>query len=266
VSAKNNRDRAQAKRVVQEQLAKERRRRVTLWTSLGVVALLIVVGLIGWGVAAGQESGKTANLTTPSVAVDEGTAFAVGTGPVKIDIYEDFICPACGQFEAGAASTIDQLVAANKVTVQYHPIAILDRASSTEYSTRSAAASAAAAQGGKFAEYHRALFANQPQEGSTGLTDEQILQIASSAGVTGIDDCVNSGRYSDYVTTMTQKTPVQPGAGGVHPQRRRLHRRNDPDADNADPGTDHSGALGTHHVHQSGGVAGLRRRRHHPGR
>jgi riboflavin synthase len=63
VSGKNNRDRAKAKRVVQEQLAKERRRRITLWTSLGVVALLIVVGLIGWGVAAGQESDKTAGLT-----------------------------------------------------------------------------------------------------------------------------------------------------------------------------------------------------------
>ena len=205
MSGKSNRDRAQAKRVVQEQLAKERRRRVTLWTSLGVVGLLVIVGLIGWGVAAGQESGKTANLTTPSVAVDEGTAFAVGTGPVKIDIYEDFICPACGQFESGAGATIDQLVAANKVTVQYHPIAILDRASSTEYSTRSAAASAAAAQGGKFAEYHKVLFANQPEEGSAGLDNAKLIELGKSVGLTdaAFADAVDDGTYKAWATKVT---------------------------------------------------------------
>ena len=201
----SNRDRAKAKRVVQEQLARERRRRVTLWTSLGVVVLLVIVGLIGWGVAANQESDKTAGLTTPSVAVDEGTAFAVGTGPVKIDIYEDFICPACGQFEAGAASTIDQLVAANKVTVQYHPIAILDRASSTEYSTRSAAASAAAAQGGKFAEYHKVLFANQPAEGSAGLDDAKLIELGKSVGLTdaAFADAIDKGTYKAWATKVT---------------------------------------------------------------
>jgi len=206
VSGKSNRDRAQAKRVVQEQLAKERRRRVTLWTSLGVVGLLVIVGLIGWGVAAGQESDKTANLTTPSVAVDEGTAFAVGTGPIKIDIYEDFICPACGQFESGAGATIDQLVAANKVTVQYHPIAILDRASSTEYSTRSAAASAAAAQGGKFAEYHKVLFANQPEEGSAGLDNAKLIELGKSVGLTdaAFADAVDDGTYKAWATKVTE--------------------------------------------------------------
>jgi len=205
VSGKINRDRAKAKRVVQEQLAKERRRRVTLWTSLGVVALLVIVGLIGWGLAAGQESDKTANLTTPSVAVDEGTAFAVGSGPVLIDIYEDFMCPACGQFEADAQTTIDQLVAANKVTVRYHPIAILDDASTTEYSTRSAAASAAAAQGGKFAEYHKALFANQPEEGSAGLDDATLIELGKSVGLTdaAFADAVNDGTYRAWATKVT---------------------------------------------------------------
>jgi protein-disulfide isomerase len=206
VSGKSNRDqRAQAKRVVAEQLAKERRRRVTLWTSLGVVAVLIIVGLVGWGVAAGQEREKTAGLTTPSVAVDDGTAFAVGTGPAKVDIYEDFICPACGKFESTAGATIEQLIAANKVTVQYHPIAILDRASSTEYSTRSAAASAAAAQGGKFAEYHKVLFANQPEEGSAGLDDAKLIELGKSVGLTdaAFADAVDKGTYEAWATKVT---------------------------------------------------------------
>jgi protein-disulfide isomerase len=205
MSAKNNRDRAKAKRIVQEQLARERRRRVTLFTTIGVVAVLIVAGFIGWGVAAGQEESKTANLTTPSVAVDDGTAFAVGTGPVTVDVYEDFMCPICGEFESSASATIDQLVTANKVTVRYHPIAILDRYSTTEYSTRSAAASAAAAQGGKFAEYHKVLFANQPAEGSAGLDDAKLIELGKSVGLTdtAFADAVNKGTYEAWATKAT---------------------------------------------------------------
>ncbi|GAA3337529.1 hypothetical protein GCM10020358_14120 [Amorphoplanes nipponensis] len=124
---------------------------------------------------------------------------------MKIDVYEDFICPACGRFESGATATIDQLVAANKVTVQYHPIAILDRASSTEYSTRSAAASAAAAQGGKFAEYHKVLFANQPEEGSAGLDDAKLIELGKSVGLTdaAFADAIHKGTYKAWATKVT---------------------------------------------------------------
>jgi len=203
--SKSTKERAAARKVVQQQLARERRRTVTLWTTVGVVAVLVIAGLIGWGVASGQEDDKTANLTTPTVAVDDGTAFAVGTGPVTVDIYEDFMCPHCEEFETSAATTIDQLVTAKKVTVRYHPIAILDRASSTEYSTRSAAASAAAAQGGKFAEYHKALFANQPEEGSAGLDNAKLIELGKSVGLTdaAFSDAVDKGTYDAWATKVT---------------------------------------------------------------
>jgi len=203
--SKSTKERAAARKVVQQQLAKERRRTVTLWTTVGVVAVLVIAGLIGWGVASGQENDKTANLTTPTVAVDDGTAFAAGSGPVTIDIYEDFMCPFCGKFETSAATTIDQLVAANKVTVRYHPIAILDRYSTTEYSTRSAAASAAAAQGGKFAAYHKVLFANQPAEGSAGLDDAKLIELGKSVGLTdaAFSDAVGKGTYDAWAAKVT---------------------------------------------------------------
>jgi protein-disulfide isomerase len=60
-----------------------------------------------------------------------------------------------------------------------------------------------------------AMFANQPAEDSSGLSDDQILQIASGVGVSGIDTCVTDGTYSSYVAAMTDKTPVAPGASGV---------------------------------------------------
>ena len=73
----------------------------------------------------------------------------------------------------------------------------------------------AVADGTAAVPFMQALYANQPAEGSTGLTDDEILEIASDVGVDGIDDCVTSGKYSQFVADMTEKTPVQPGAAGI---------------------------------------------------
>ena len=79
---------------------------------------------------------------------------------------------------------VGKVVTSGRITVQYHPIAILDRMSNgTEYSTRAAAASAAAAEGGKFAEFHKVLFDNQPAEGSDGLTDAKLVELGRSVGL-----------------------------------------------------------------------------------
>jgi protein-disulfide isomerase len=192
--SKGARDRANARRIVEQQRAAERRRRVTIWTSVAVVAVLVIAGLIGWGVLSRQQTSDAAKLTTPSVAVDDGTAFAVGTGPVVVDLYEDFMCPICHEFENQTGSTIKQLVADKKVTVRYHPVSILDQASNgTQYSTRAAGAAAAAAVDGKFIEYHDVLYANQPEENSDGLTDAKLIELGKSVGLgdsfaTAVDD------------------------------------------------------------------------------
>jgi protein-disulfide isomerase len=199
--SKSGRDRGRAKRIVEK--AAERRRRITLWTTIGVVAVLVIAGLTGWVVVAGQNKGK---VNTPSVAVDSGTAFQVGTGGVQIDLYEDFMCPICHQFETQTGATIKQLVAANKVTVRYHPVAILDRESNgTEYSTRSAGAAAAAAVGGKFIEYHDVLYQNQPSEGSDGLTNAKLIELGKSVGLTSsaFADAVNGRTYDAWAGQVT---------------------------------------------------------------
>lgn len=203
--SKGARDRANAKRIVEQQKAAERRRKVTLWTSVSVVALLVIAGLIGWGVVANQDKNEAGKLVTPSVAVDNGTAFAVGSGPVQVDIWEDFMCPACHQFETGAEATIQQLVDEKKVTVYYHPVSILDRFSNgTQYSTRAAGASAAAAQEGKFAEFHKVLFANQPEENSDGLSNEKLIELGKSIGLGDtFASAVNSRTYDSWVGKVT---------------------------------------------------------------
>ncbi len=203
--SKSKQDRAEkARRIVEQQRAADRRRQITLWTSVTVVLVLVIAGFIGYSTMSGQDKGE---LVTPSVAVDEGTAFATGSGPVTVDVYEDFMCPACGHFQQQSSATLTRLAASNKITLRYHPIAILDRFSSgTRYSTRAAGAAAAAAEAGKFTEFYDVLFANQPEENSEGLSNAKIIELAKSVGLTGdkFADAVNAGTYEPWATKVTE--------------------------------------------------------------
>jgi protein-disulfide isomerase len=205
--SRNNRDRAaRARQIVEQQKAAERRRKVTIWTSVAVVAVLAIAGLIGWATLSGQEQKTEAGTTeTPTVAVDDGTAFAVGTGTITVDLYEDFMCPICHEFETATGSTIKQMVAAKKITVRYHPVAILDRASNgTQYSSRAAGAAAAAAMDGKFIEYHDVLYANQPEENSDGLTDAKLVELGKSVGLGDtFAQAVTAHTYDAWATKVT---------------------------------------------------------------
>ncbi|HEX6967407.1 MAG TPA: thioredoxin domain-containing protein [Micromonosporaceae bacterium] len=191
----------QAARVVREQLARERRRRRTIWTSVIAAAVLVIGGVIGWGIYATQRSGE---FVPPPGATEDGTGIVTGSGPVTVDIYEDFLCPACRAFEEQSGATLDQLAAEGKAQVVYHPIAILDRFSTTRYSTRSSAASGCAAEGGKFREYARLLFENQPPEGGAGLSDDRLIELAAGIGL-GDDfaSCVRDGRYKGWTEHVT---------------------------------------------------------------
>lgn len=196
----------QAARVVREQLARERRRQKTLWVSVTAVAVLVIAGLVGWAVVASQDSsgGYTA---PPGVAAGDDSGIAIGTGPVKVDLYADFICPACQQYETTNKTTIDAAIAENKITLVFHPVSFLDRTTSTKYSTRSSAASGCAAEGGKFREFAAALFEKQPPEGGAGLSDDDLIQIAGGVGLVNPDfaECVRDGKYKKWTGHVTEK-------------------------------------------------------------
>jgi protein-disulfide isomerase len=119
----------------------------------------------------------------PAGATPEGDGVEVGSGPVPVDAYVDFQCPFCRQFEEHSAAAIDELIAADLITLAYHPLSFLDRLSTTHYSSRATSASGCAADGGKFREYSLALFANQPPEGGPGLSDEQLAELGRAIGL-----------------------------------------------------------------------------------
>ncbi|HKT01899.1 MAG TPA: thioredoxin domain-containing protein [Rugosimonospora sp.] len=192
----------QANRVVREQLARERRRR-RLVISIVAVLCVVAAGLAGLSV---YEVRKPASYAVPAHATGDHTGIVVSPGRVEVDLYVDYLCPNCRNFEQSAASTLDQLVSDGRIRLVYRPIAILDQNTSpTGYSSRAGSAAACAADGGRFPAYTRALYAQQPAEGSAGLSNDRLVQIGTSVGLTSpsFAQCVRAQRYVSWMAHNT---------------------------------------------------------------
>ncbi|MDL9948566.1 thioredoxin domain-containing protein [Gordonia sp. ABSL11-1] len=192
----------------------EKRRSLLIKIGAAVVLIALAVGIGVWVVQSNKSAtGSSADVTVATDNAYRITAAPQGTEPpVTVNIVEDFQCPACRQFEEQFSDVLGQLRANPKVAVDYQPIAFLDRMSSTEYSTRSANASACVAQatagGGNFdtwLKFHNLLYANQPEEGGAGLTDGQLNDYANQAGAPNVRQCIEDRQYADFVQETTQK-------------------------------------------------------------
>ena len=144
----------------------------------------------------------------PAGATPEGDAVVVGAGDIRVDVFIDFLCPFCRRFELSAAGTALAGLAADGLTsLAYHPMNFLDEASTTNYSTRAAAASGCAADQGRFLDYAHALFVNQPPEGGAGLSDAELAGLGQAAGLEGAPfaACLPEGRYLDWPAYVTAR-------------------------------------------------------------
>ena len=186
----------------------ERRRRTILGGLIGgVVVLLALVVVI---VVQSHRTSTSATAASPPNATDGVFVVGSASAPVTVDLYEDFQCPICKAFEAQTGSTIAQLVASGTVQAHYHGMAFLDTSANDRYSTRALDAAAAVfAAGGPtaFQTFHDLLFTNQPTEGGSGLTDDQLVQYATQAGVTGasVQQAITSLKYGDWVKNATDQ-------------------------------------------------------------
>jgi len=192
--SKQARNKARDLRHAQAVAARRTVGRTRLLVSAGAI---IIVGLLVAIVAVvvnsgpkrdaspGVSSGGTAAVPANTAA---GGAILIGRpqAPVKVEIYLDYLCPFCGRFEKANSADIDSLVQAGKIRIELHPLAFLDRLSKgTNYSTRTANAVATVADRAPTSvlAFNTALFAAQPAENSSGLSDDQIAALAVRAGV-----------------------------------------------------------------------------------
>jgi protein-disulfide isomerase len=143
----------------------------------------------------------------PAGATPEGDEVVVGDGPVPVDIFIDFLCPFCRRFELSAAVTLADLVAGRLASLAYHPMNFLDEASTTNYSTRAAAASGCAADRGRFLDYAHELFVHQPPEGGPGLSNAELAGLGPAAGLAdaAFAGCLSEAPYLDWPQYVTAR-------------------------------------------------------------
>lgn len=191
-----------------EHEAKERRRR-TLSVSVLVIGVLAVILVIAVAVQSSRDT--TGQATTPPSGVVDKYALPYGSAqaPVTVTVYEDFMCPYCGQFESASGSMLGKYVDDGDVQVRYHVLSFLDQASNgTDYSTRSMNALGVVLDtaGPDVAKrFHDLLYENQPEEGTDGLSDQQLVDLAVKAGADRgqVEGPITSLKYQQWVTNAT---------------------------------------------------------------
>ncbi len=198
-------------------------RKSTNWFAIGVTAAAVVVVLVIAGVVWFANSQATSPGTVPeSSAVNAETgAISIGSGDQTVDTYVDFMCPICNSFEQAYGPTLQQLADEGTITLNIHPISILDAQSQgTQYSTRAANAAYCVAvdDPANVPAFVTAMYAQQPREQTAGLDDATLATIAKDAGASdAVTSCIDDGTYTKFVTAMTRETPSQTGSGIATP-------------------------------------------------
>ncbi len=194
--------RAEALKLRDEAKRREKRNRGFAIGGLGAAVVVLVVAV--WAILGseakpiayrGSEPLDISQVQAPSTAnetggIPIGTDLAAGStaaeGAVVVEVVYDYQCPYCAMFENANAFEINTLLQTGNVEFLFRPVSFLDRASNgKEYSTRAGNAAAVVADQApeQFLQFHNALFANQPDEGSNGLNDEEIGALALDVGV-----------------------------------------------------------------------------------
>lgn len=193
-------------------LRQAKRRRIATWAGVLVIIGLVVAIVVAVVSAVGRDDGPpavTGEVVVPAHVTSGAVAVGDRDAPVTVVIYYDYMCPACGAFEAANGAALDRMLGEGLVRIELRPISFLDKQSEgTKYSTRAASAFATVADAAPELAwaFHVALYAAQPAEGTEGLSDEQIADIAVGAGVPAeVVARFTDGTYETWVASVTQQ-------------------------------------------------------------
>ena len=173
-------------------------RNLVIAVVLGVVLIMLVPTLL-------SKKSNTNAAVPSSVSVEDryGMVFNKDlTGVPFLEIYEDFQCPACQRFESIAGEYIEDLIATKKAKVAYHPLSFLGPESQL-----AANAAGCAADQGKFIQFHKLLYANQPPENSGAWNSSYFTTLSLGLGILSkdYDKCVANNEYKDWVVNVANE-------------------------------------------------------------
>ncbi|MEO8908210.1 MAG: thioredoxin domain-containing protein [Microbacteriaceae bacterium] len=199
-------------------MAKTTRNRGTLLAGLAAAAITVaaLAGCSSGGSSGSSDSSPSASASG-SAALPTGVKGAVnfdkgfvtlGTGTTTVDTFIDPMCPYCGEFEKANGRQLASMVNDSSITLRVHPLTFLDQSSKgSQYSSRASASLVCVAANAPATSlvYLGLLYTNQPAEGSEGLTDDELVALATKAGATNASACITGGDYIPWVQKYNDK-------------------------------------------------------------
>jgi len=177
---------------------RQERRRASLMIG-GVVLAILVIVVAGFLINRARDT--STDVAAPAAGSGNyGVAIGQQDAPHKVVIYEDFLCPYCGELEKVTHSDLATLADQGKVYVEYRPFNLLQ----TDYSVNAAAAFKVVldASGPDVAKkFHDLLYADQPEESGPYPDSGWLVDKAVEAGA-------QEGKVSSDIEQGTGKTWV----------------------------------------------------------
>ena len=201
--------------------AAKRRRTITQLAIIGGVAVLVITIVVVAVVVGNRDRGDAVapqvNTTVPlggaqvPLAV-AGSAVRLGPAdaPARVDLWVDYSCSHCQDFEAENNATLNQLVAAGKVSVSYHNIEFVSR-----YGGQAGSASGcvAAQDPAAWPAFNSALYANHSSQ-TDGWTAGEFRDFAGQQGVNAAaQTCIAKQTYTGWIDANTADAAEQKVTG-----------------------------------------------------
>ncbi len=210
MSEKNDgasRSKRAADAVRSQQREEQRRRNLMIG---GVVVVLLAVVIAGYFVVSSMDSTDDVDAPDAGANVSGVQEYGVSMGdadaPRTVVIYEDFLCPYCGELERELRGDLVRLADDGKVRVEFRPFELLS--SYGDYSFRATNAFAVVLNEVGAAEalaLHDLLFENQPREGGDYPDNDQLVDWAVEAGASEdeVRGPIEDQEESDWVEAAT---------------------------------------------------------------
>jgi protein-disulfide isomerase len=234
---KGSRSSKDDRRAAQERLAAEReaqaradRRRSLILGTVTVVIIALIAGAVAVAFVNQRRAAEDVGALPANTIPAEGAPGSVGpygayTGTADpldgdipvLEIYEDFQCPACKQFEDAVGEDIKALGESGDFRIVYHPMQFLDANLGNDSSARAANASGCAADAGNFLGFHDEVFANQPEREGTGYTDDELIAFGATAGLTdpSFATCVRDQTFAKWAKNGVQRESEDRGVSST---------------------------------------------------
>ncbi|HWJ12051.1 MAG TPA: thioredoxin domain-containing protein [Nocardioides sp.] len=188
------------------QAKREARRRYLTIGGVVLAMVLIIGGSVGYSVwKRDKDNDKLA--AAASGRSDYGVTIGPDDAPHKVVIYEDFLCPFCGELESATRDDLARLAADGKVQVEYRPFDLLSQLG--DYPIRAASAFSVVLEksGPEVAKkFHDLLYENQPSEQDPGaVTNDDLVDLAVEAGAKESDvaEAIRGVSNRDWVSEAT---------------------------------------------------------------